>query len=226
MKAMYLRMKGEEAEMPCTGVEKKVRIMLETLLEYLPLKTYYTVSESTFTVKCAAPIIQAYVNNEKVVSDFPNTDSTTQKNQSVKADRPDIRATALGQELLWGEVTRPAQARNIAKVCWDTYKLARFGKSFILAGNESAPLVQIVGSLGTYMKLYLKIRGVMILEEVDTFIVLTCKAMVPSLVATLPTLELLKDHVKEVSSKMDGKASGLKRSWGHKDIKDIKKRLR
>ncbi|KAF9583139.1 hypothetical protein BGW38_010159 [Lunasporangiospora selenospora] len=67
---MYLNMKGEEAKMPCTGVEKKVRIMLETLLEYLPLKTDYTVSESKFTIKCVAPIIQAYVNNEKVVSDL------------------------------------------------------------------------------------------------------------------------------------------------------------
>lgn len=110
----------------------------------------------------------------------------------MKADRPDIRARALGQELLWGEVTGPTQAMNKAKVCWDTFKLARFGKAFIMAGNNSAPLVQVVGNLGTYLRLYLKVRGVMILEEVDTFIVPMCKAMVPSLVATLPTLELLK----------------------------------
>ncbi|KAF9542498.1 hypothetical protein BGW38_009786 [Lunasporangiospora selenospora] len=73
------------------------------------------------------------------------------------------------------------------------------------------------------MRLYLKTRGVMILEEVGTFVIPTRKEMVPALVATLPTLELLKEHMKKLSN--DGKVSQLKRSWGHRDDKIQKKRL-
>ncbi|KAI1297533.1 hypothetical protein EDD11_007113 [Mortierella claussenii] len=180
---LYLRNKGDEAEVPSVGENKKTRIMLETL---------------------------------------PNTDSLTQRQQNLKADRPDIRAKANGQELLWGEVTGPIQAGNNAKNLWDTYKLARYGKAFITAGNDSAPLVQVINDHGTYMRLYLKVRGVMILEEVGTFVIPTRKAMVPALVATLPTLEILKEHMKKMGS---GKSNQLKRSWGHQDVKDVKKRL-
>ncbi|KAF9158872.1 hypothetical protein BGX21_000197 [Mortierella sp. AD011] len=87
-------------------------------------------------------------------------------------------------------------------------KLARFGKAFIIAGNDSVPLVQIIDSLGTYMRLYLKMRGVMVLDEVGTFVVPTHKAMVQSLVATLPTLELLKIHLREMNNGTG--SSGLK----------------
>ncbi|KAF9159199.1 hypothetical protein BGX21_002992 [Mortierella sp. AD011] len=142
--------------------------------------------------------------------------------QNLKAGRPDIRAKALERELLWGEATGPIQARNNAKNLWDTFKLARYGKAFIIAGNDSAPLVQIIDNHGSYMRLYLKVRGVMLLEEVGTFVVPTRKEMVPALVATLPTLELLKEHVKEVRNR---KANQLKRSWGHQDDKIGKKRL-
>ncbi|KAF9086057.1 hypothetical protein BGX27_003276, partial [Mortierella sp. AM989] len=221
---LYLKNKGDEAEVPSIGGNKKVRLMLETLLEYLPLKTDNTVSESTFTVKYVAPIIQAYVDSDGVISDFlsPNTDSITQKQQNLKAYRPDIRAKALERELLWGEVTGPIQARNNAKNLWDTFKLVRYGKAFIIAGNDSAPLVQVIDNHGTYMRLNLKVRGVMLLEEIGTFVIPTRKEMVPALVATLPTLELLKEHLKEVSN---GKTSQLKRSWGHQDDKIGKKRL-
>ncbi|KAI8602512.1 hypothetical protein EDD21DRAFT_371612, partial [Dissophora ornata] len=219
---LYLNNKGDEAEVPMTGGNKKIRIMLETLLEYLPMKTDNTVSESTFTVKYVAPIIQAYVDSDRVTSDFPNTDSVTQKHQNLKADRPDIRGKAFGQEVLWGEVTGPTQAGNNAKNLWDTYKLARFGKASIIAGKESAPLVQVIDDHGTYMRLYLKVRGVMILEELGEFVIPTRKSLVPALVATLPTLELLKEHLKEASHE---KVSELKRSWGHQDVKGAKKRL-
>ncbi|KAG0011164.1 hypothetical protein BGZ81_002365, partial [Podila clonocystis] len=68
--------------------------MLETLLEYLPLKPVDTISENSFVTKYVTPIIQAFVDGEVVKSDFPNTESTTQKRQGLKADKPDIRAVA------------------------------------------------------------------------------------------------------------------------------------
>ncbi|KAG0044519.1 hypothetical protein BGZ83_010258 [Gryganskiella cystojenkinii] len=118
----------------------------------------------------------------------------------MKADRPDIRAKALEREIMWGEATGPMQARNSAKNLWDTFKLARYGKAFIIAGYDSAPLVQVIDSQGTYMGLYLKARGVMLLEEVGTFIIPTRKEMMPAFVATLPTLELSVEHVRKLSN--------------------------
>ncbi|KAF9081849.1 hypothetical protein BGX27_004745, partial [Mortierella sp. AM989] len=85
--------------------------------------------------------------------------------------------------------TKEALQTSKAKNLWDTFKLARFGKAFVIDRNDSAPLVQIIGSFGTYMTLYLKVRGVMILEEAGTFVVPTYKAMVPSLL--LPRTKLL-----------------------------------
>ncbi|KAF9426345.1 hypothetical protein BGZ76_002807, partial [Entomortierella beljakovae] len=165
---------------------------------------------------CATDVV---VNNR---TKFPNTNSTTQKQQNHRADRPDIRAKLSEQELLWGEITGPKQAGNKAKNLWDMFKLVRYGKAFIVAGNDSAPLVQVIGNLGTYMRLYIKVRGVMVLEEAGIFIIPTFKAMVPSFVATLPTLELLKINLRKMSRKTP---SELKRSWGHQDVKGAKKRL-
>ncbi|KAF9573381.1 hypothetical protein BGW38_008440, partial [Lunasporangiospora selenospora] len=120
---LYLKKRGDEAEVPSVGGNKKTRIMLETLLEYLPLKTNNRVSESTFTVKYVGPIVQAYVDSSDITSDFPNTSSTTQIQQNMGADRPDIRAKAMEREIMWGEVTGPIQARVNAKNLWDTFKL-------------------------------------------------------------------------------------------------------
>ena len=137
-----------------------------------------------------------FVRQESIYTDIyhhsPNTNSHTQKQQNLRADRPDIRAKLSGQEVLWGEITGPMQSGNRAKNLWDIFKLARYGKAFIVDGNDYAPLVQVIGGLGTYLRLYVKVRGVMVLEEVGTIIIPTFKAMVPSLLATLPTLELLK----------------------------------
>ena len=118
----------------------------------------------------------------------PNTESTTQKSQGLKPDRPDIRAVAYGKEVCWGEVTGPSQETFDAKNQWDTYRLARFGKSFLDAGNNVAPLLQIVYSNASYLRLSPKTRGIFLLEEVGTFIIPTTITMIPSLFATIPTL--------------------------------------
>ncbi|KAF9925730.1 hypothetical protein FBU30_004526 [Linnemannia zychae] len=219
---LYLNNKGDEAEIPSMAGNKKLRIMLESLLEYLPLDEDRTISESTFTVKYVAPIIQAYVDVDGKICDFPNTNSTTQKLQNLRPDRPDIRVLMSGLEVLWGEITGPVQASNKIKTLWDTFKLVRFGKSFIADGNDHAPLIQVIGCRGLYMRMSVKVRGVIILEQVGAFTVPTSKAMVPSLVATLPTLELMKVHL---GSRSNCASNDLKRSWGHQDVKCAKKLL-
>ncbi|KAF9958698.1 hypothetical protein BGZ65_001241 [Modicella reniformis] len=154
---LYLKGNGDKVEVPSMAGNKKLRIMLESLLEYLPLDEDNTISESAFKVKYVAPIIQAFVYGDEIISDFlcPNTNSTTQKQKNLRADRPDLRAKLSGQELLWGEITGPTQTGNKAKNLWDTYKLASCGKSFIIDGNDYVLLVQVIGSRRTHLRLYL-----------------------------------------------------------------------
>ncbi|KAI8604034.1 hypothetical protein EDD21DRAFT_438819 [Dissophora ornata] len=85
----------------------------------------------------------------------------------------DVRAKALEQGLLWGELAGPIQARNNAKDPWDTFKLVRYGKAFAIAAVSESEGRDARG-------------------RSRTFIISTGKEMVPALVATLPTLELLK----------------------------------
>ncbi|KAF9374121.1 hypothetical protein CPB97_000105, partial [Podila verticillata] len=72
MKALYLKGQKETAAdilYTLNKKDRKIRLMLETLLEYLPLKPVDTISENTFVTKYVAPIIQAFVDDEVVKSD-------------------------------------------------------------------------------------------------------------------------------------------------------------
>ncbi|KAF9180070.1 hypothetical protein BGZ51_006457 [Haplosporangium sp. Z 767] len=181
-----------------------------------------SISESTFVTKYIAPIIQAFVDNDITTSDFPNTESTTQKRQGLKADQPDIRAMVFEKEVCWGEVTGPVQETNAAKNQWDRYRLAHFGKAFLDEGHAMAPLIQVIYSQASYFRLSAKIRGLILLEEVGTFVIPTTTATIPSLFATIPTLLVAKADIQRIS---DGDLHGLKRSWGYKDLKNAKTRL-
>lgn len=99
-----------------------------------------------------------------------------------------MRAIAFEKEVCWGEVTGPAQETNEAKNMWDMYRLVRFGKAFLDAGNDTAPLFQVIYSNASYMRLTTRTRGIFLLEEIGVFVVPTTIAMIPSLFATLPTL--------------------------------------
>ncbi|KAF9104821.1 hypothetical protein BGX27_009925, partial [Mortierella sp. AM989] len=172
----------------------------------LPPKPVDSISESTLVTKYIAPIIQAYVDDDVVTSDFPNT---TQKRQGLKADRPDIRAMAFDREICWGEMTGLTQETNTAKNQWGTYRLARFGKVFLDEGHSMAPLIQVTHSHGSYFRLSTKTRGLMLLEEAGTFVISTITAMIPSLFATIPTLLIAKTDIHTIAN---GDLSGLKRS--------------
>ncbi|KAF9120484.1 hypothetical protein BGX30_003140, partial [Mortierella sp. GBA39] len=172
MKAVRLYIKGDKDNAAnvlysLPKKDRKIRLMLETLLEYLPSKPVDSISENTFVTKYIAPIIQAFVDNDITTSDFPNTESTTQKRRGLRADRPDIRALAK-------------------------------------------------------KKLSAKTRGLMLLEEVGTFVVPTTTATIPSLFAMIPTLLVAKADIQKIS---DGDLHGLERSWGYKDLKNAKTRL-
>lgn len=118
--------------------------------------------------------------------------STTQKDQGLDADRPDILARIGTRELLFGEVTGPCQETFQAKNAWDFYRLARFGKSFLGLDNPLAPLIQIINSKGIYMRMTVKERGMFFLERVGGFVIPTSVDMIPSFLGTIQTLSAVK----------------------------------
>ncbi|KAF9944110.1 hypothetical protein BGZ70_005031, partial [Mortierella alpina] len=58
--------------------------------------------------------------------------------------------------------------------------------------NPFAPLMQIVHGKGVYMRLTTKARGMCVLERMGSFVVPTSVDMIPSLLATIPTLSASK----------------------------------
>ncbi|KAG0012173.1 hypothetical protein BGZ80_000150 [Entomortierella chlamydospora] len=226
MEAVRQRLNGERDEACETirSLDRKKRIMFETLLEKLPMKSDKTISEGTFVTNYVSPLIHGTLtfDDERVQVYFPNTECQTQKQQGIKADRPDIVIKFRGQEVLFGEVTGPAQAGHTAKNAWDLFRLARFGKAFLDQGNSVAPLLQIVYNNGSFMRLTIRTRGMFILKEIGAFEVPTKVAAIPTLAATIPTLLAARDDVHRI---LNGDMNTLKRSWGYGDIPDAKKRL-
>ncbi|KAF9273030.1 hypothetical protein BGZ88_004150 [Linnemannia elongata] len=226
MKAIRQRLNGERDEACETirSLDRKKRIMFETLMEKLPMKSDKTISEGTFVTNYVSPLLYGTLalDDERVQIYFPNTECQTQKQQGIKADRPDILIRIRGQEAVFGEVTGPAQAGHTAKNAWDLFRLARFGKAFLDHGNSVAPLLQIVYNNGTFMRLTIKTRGMFILEEIGAFEVPTKVAAIPALAATIPTLLAAQDDVQQI---LEGNMNTLKRSWGYGDVPDAKKRL-
>ncbi|KAF9420719.1 hypothetical protein BGZ76_004055, partial [Entomortierella beljakovae] len=145
MKAVRCALNGDKEEASrCIGsLDRKLRIVLETLLESLPLKEDRSVSESTFVANYISPILRGLLGNDKTSVHFPNTQSESQKSQGLKPDKPDILIKQKGQEVLFGEVTGLVQEHMEQKNQWDTFRLARFAKARLDSGQNSIPLLQI-----------------------------------------------------------------------------------
>ncbi|KAF9082530.1 hypothetical protein BGX27_004465, partial [Mortierella sp. AM989] len=179
--AEITRISDSEADLlvPLANTERRIRVMFEALLDRLKQKRDRSVSESTFTANNVAPILQGTLSN---------TMSSTQKSQSIKADRPDIAIKIGNKEVLYGEITGPAHENSFGKNQWDLFRLARFGKSFLDAGNKFIPLLQIIYTFGSFMRLKEKTRGMYLLLEVGHFTIPTNLTEVGALQKSLPTL--------------------------------------
>ncbi|KAG0247349.1 hypothetical protein BG011_001637 [Mortierella polycephala] len=225
LKAIRLRMNNQrdEAFEALEGIkDRKIRVMFATLIEHLPLDKESRIAEETFVATYIAPILLGTLRtNEKVSIHFPNAVCVTQKDQGMHPDRPDIIAKIGGRELLLGEVTGPCQETYRAKNAWDLYRLARFGKS-LLGDNPFAPLIQIVHTKGTYMRLTIKARGMFLLERVGAFVIPTSVDMLPSLLGTIQTLSAAKD---DLAILLEHKPGSRKRSWDFPDLPITKKLL-
>ncbi|KAF8950992.1 hypothetical protein BGZ46_004208 [Entomortierella lignicola] len=106
---------NSDKESACTclkSLDRKLRIMLETLIEELPMKEDRSISESTFVANYVSPILRGMLGCEKVSVQFPNTSSEAQRELGLKADRPDIIAKTKNSEILYGEVTGLSQEHS------------------------------------------------------------------------------------------------------------------
>ncbi|KAF9921079.1 hypothetical protein FBU30_008932 [Linnemannia zychae] len=192
LKRNLSRMNEEAAVQTGGRTTPDARTDNERALELLPLKSDKKISEITFTVNYIAPILNATLKAD----DRPNTESRLQKDQGIKPDRPDILVKVSDHEILYGEITGPAQVNHIAKNNWDLFRLARFGKAFLDKGHVTIPLLQVVYDCVSVMRLSMKERGVYLLDE--------------------------EDVKKLADSDLD---YNRKRSWGYDDIQYAKKKI-
>ncbi|KAF9993294.1 hypothetical protein BGZ79_002057, partial [Entomortierella chlamydospora] len=203
------------ALVPMNKDHRPIRIMLETLLEYLPKDEDRSISEYEYTVKYIGPVMQAFFESRTVTSHFPNKNSVTQKKLGLKPDRPDFTISAGKTEIAWGEFSGPAHENDKWKNFWDFFRDVRYDKAFLDSGFEMAPLFQIVYENGNYMRLQVQSRGMYVLHEVGTFTIPTTIATVPSLIATFSTLLIAKKDIEKIAK---GPFNVLKRSWGYQDL--------
>lgn len=122
----------------------------------------------------------------------PNTESVTQKNQGLAADKADYVLMIGGKEMSFGEVTGYRQRNDHAKNGIDLWRLVRFGNSVIHEGAPMVPLLQVIYDDGTLYRLFPYIRGVLVLAEVGAISFPTHARSIGSLQASLPVIQWYK----------------------------------
>ncbi|KAF9080279.1 hypothetical protein BGX23_002374 [Mortierella sp. AD031] len=206
---------------PLEESHRRIKLLLETRLEYLPLEEVKDLSEMDFTVKHVGPVMEAFIDSKRISSRFPNKDCETQKRQKIKPDRPDLTVVVGKTEIAFGEITGPAKEKSTWKNNWDFYRTVRYGKAFLDAGHKMAPLFQIVYTKGTYMRLKEAKRGMFVLEEVGLFTIPATVEMITTFMTNIQTLMIAQADIEKIAT---GSLHQLKRSWGYKDL-DKNKRL-
>ncbi|KAG0312662.1 hypothetical protein BGZ99_009334 [Dissophora globulifera] len=172
----------------------RLRMLFEQLyvsmIMNLPRKELEVQSEETLVANNIAPLLRTFVNHvdDDIHTHFPNTESSTQRKQGLKADRPDFKVMIGDKEASFGEVTGRCQRGDKAKNGWDLWRLVRFGKSVLDEGAPMVPLVQIIYDEGTIYRHFVRIRGIMVLAEVGVFTIPTHLNSIGSLQASLPVL--------------------------------------
>ncbi|KAF9918255.1 hypothetical protein FBU30_000287, partial [Linnemannia zychae] len=153
-------------DLPDPSIDDAAIVKAVRRFESLPDEMDRSVSEVTFTVNYVAPVLNSILRIKgKTDVQYPNTESSVQKLQGLKPDRPDILVKAYGNEIMYGEITGPCRVTCKAKANWDLFRLARFGKTYLDKGNDLVPLLQVVHDSGLAMKLTFQTRGVYLLER-------------------------------------------------------------
>ncbi|KAG0007280.1 hypothetical protein BGZ80_004865, partial [Entomortierella chlamydospora] len=200
---------------PLEENHRRMKLLLETRLEYLPLEEVKDLSEMDFTVKLVGPVMEAFLDSKHSSSRFPNKNCETQKRLNIKPDRPDLSVVVGKTEIAFDEITGPAKERSTWKNNWDFYRTVRYGKAFLESGHKMAPLFQIIYTKGTYMRLKEATRGMFVLEEVGPFTIPVTVEMITSFMTNIQTLMIAQADIEKIAA---GPLNQLKRSWGYKDL--------
>ncbi|KAF9187324.1 hypothetical protein BGZ51_001414 [Haplosporangium sp. Z 767] len=187
-------------------------VMAAVRMDKLPRKADKTLAEGPFVADYVPTLSHGASQHRVKALETPR----------IKADRPDVVVKVRGHEVFFGEVTDLAQASNISKCTWDTFKLTRFAKSFLENGNDIAPVIQMIYTSGSYLRLYVKARGMFFLEEVGCFEAPSSISRTPSLVATLPTLLVTQGDLIKI---LQSNSNERRRSWGFKVLPGLKRRV-
>ncbi|KAG0347199.1 hypothetical protein BG004_008238 [Podila humilis] len=207
---------------PLAESHRRIQLLLETRLEYLPLEEEKDLSEMDFTVKYVGPVMQAFLDSKRASSRFTNKDCAIQKRLGLKPDRPDLSVVTGKSEIAFGEITGPSKQNGIWKNNWDFYRTVRFGKAILDSGRSVAPLFQIIYTKGTYMRLKVATRGMYVLEEVGPFTIPVTVEMITLLMANIQTLLIAQADIEKAA---DGPLEERKRSWIYNDLGQNKKAL-
>ncbi|KAF8942822.1 hypothetical protein BGZ47_006086 [Haplosporangium gracile] len=127
---------------PLEENHRRIKLLLETCLEYLPLEEVKDLSEMDFIVKHVGPVMEAFVDSKRASSRSPNKDCETQKRLNIKPDRPDLSVVVGKTEVAFGEITGPAKERSAWKNNWDFYRTVDIEKI------ATGPLDQLKRSWG------------------------------------------------------------------------------
>ncbi|KAF8983816.1 hypothetical protein CPC16_009125 [Podila verticillata] len=206
---------------PLEENHRRIKLLLETRLDCLPLEEVKDLSEMYFTVKYIGPAMEAFIDSKCVSSRFHNKNCGTQKRLKIKPDRPDLTVIVGKTEIAFGEITSPAKEKNTSKNNWDFYRTVRYGKVFLDADHKMAPLFQIIYTKGTYMRLREAKRGMFVLEKVGPSTVPATVEMIATFMTNIQTLLIAQADLEKIASRP---LNQLKRSWGYKDL-DKNKRL-
>ncbi|KAF9356970.1 hypothetical protein BGX26_004437 [Mortierella sp. AD094] len=122
-----------------------------------------------------------------VVCLFPNANAAIHREQGIPPDRADISVKGRGFELCFGKIVGPSR-KKMTKIKWDLYRLTRFGRAMLDAGNPFAPLLHIAHRNEQYLRLIDKARGVFLLEKIGQSTIPTQTNEAAALAAIISTL--------------------------------------
>ncbi|KAF9085070.1 hypothetical protein BGX27_003553 [Mortierella sp. AM989] len=193
--------KGSVSELlrPLEENHRRIQLLLETRLEYLPLEEVKELSEMDFTVKYVGPVMEAFLDSKRASSRFPNKNCSTQKRLGMKPNRSDLSVVVGKTEVAFSEVTGPSKQKSTWKNNWD-----------------------FTGQSGTYMRLKEATRGMFMLEEVGAFTIPVTVEMITFFMTNIQTLMIAQADIEKIAA---GSLEELKRSCGYKDLGKNKKSL-
>ncbi|KAI8353974.1 hypothetical protein B0O80DRAFT_451906 [Mortierella sp. GBAus27b] len=204
--------------------DRSLRSLFRDLIHNVPRKEVPTSSEFDLISNYIAPILRSCLHkpDEDVRTTFPNTESLTQKNQGLSADKPDFVLMVGDKEMSFGEVTGYRQRTDHAKSGVDLWRLVRFGSSVIHEGAPMVPLLQVIYDDATLYRLFPHLRGVLVLAEVGAISFPTHARSIGSLQVSFPVLQWYKEAIVFLENHKDWG----RRSWKTSDLAHIKKFLK